>query len=41
MVKNNSLALDQQCMATREKLSEHPKGEELANPKPGRKDAAK
>jgi hypothetical protein len=34
MVKNNSLALDQQCMATREKLSEHPKGEELAKPKP-------
>ena len=34
MVKNNSLALDQQCMETRQKLTQHPKGEDLAKPKP-------
>ena len=34
MVKNNSLALDQQCTETRQQLTQHPKGEDLAKPKP-------
>ena len=31
-VKDNSLAVDHQCMQTRERLSEHPKAHELMRP---------
>lgn len=40
LVKNNSLALDQQCTETRKMLTQHPKGE-LAKPKPNAKSDAK
>ena len=37
-VKENSLAIDQQCMQLREKLNQHPKAHELAQPRPPKKE---
>lgn len=37
-VKENSLAIDQQCMRLREKLTQHPKAHELAQPRPAKKE---